>query len=212
MTGCDIPSPINFCDPNDAREWERTAQSRPERESVFRALAAELGGLKTNEPHVLELGSGPGFLAQILLHAIPDIRLTLLDFSPAMHELARARIGEAMSQVHFVERNFKDPNWTDGLGSFDAIITNQAVHELRHKRYAVALHSQVHKLLRPGTPYLVCDHFYGDGAMSDDQLYMTVAEQKHALEGAGFTDIHQVLLTGSLVMHRASLGLSGFRE
>ena len=204
MPGSDIPSPIDFRDPGAARDWARAAQSRPGRESVFHAFATELRGLDTNEPHVLELGSGPGFLAEYLLHAIPDIRLTLLDFSRAMHDLARARTGEAVRQVQFLERNFKDSNWTDGLGPYDAIITNQAVHELRHKRHAGALHSQVRHLLRSGAPYLVCDHFCGDGAMSDDQLYMTIAEQNHALEDAGFSDIRQVLLTGSLVMHRAA--------
>ena len=203
MSGPDVPSPIDFCDPGDAREWERTAQSRPGRESVFRAFASELEGLKASDPLVLELGSGPGFLADFLLQAMPHIRLTLLDFSRAMHDLARIRIGDAASRVRFVERSFKEPNWIDGLGPFDAIITNQAVHELRHKRYAGALHSQVQQLLRSGAPYLVCDHWYGDGGMSDGQLYMTFAEQRHALEGAGFVDIREVILAGSLVMHRA---------
>lgn len=204
MPDPDVPSPIDFCDPGDAREWERTAQSRPGRESVFRAFASELHGLQAADPHVLELGSGPGFLADFLLQAIPHIRLTLLDFSRAMHDLARIRIGDAATQVHFVERSFKDPNWTDGFRPFDAIITNQAVHELRHKRYAGVLHSQAQQLLRPGAPYLVCDHWYGDGGMSDDQLYMTVAEQRHALEEAGFVSVRQVILAGSLVMHRAA--------
>jgi predicted methyltransferase len=42
-------------------------------------------------------------------------------------------------------------------------MTNQAVHELRHKRHARELHRQVARLLTPGGSYLVCDHFCGPG-------------------------------------------------
>ena len=203
MPGAEIPSLIDFCNPEDAREWERKAPSRPGRASILRAFVSELHDLAANEFHVLELGSGPGFLAALLLEAFPSMRLTLLDFSYAMHDLARARIGET-NRVQFVERSFKEPNWGDGLGPFNAIITNQAVHELRHKRYAQALHSQARKLLRPGAPYLVCDHWYGEGGMSDDQLYMDIPEQRHALESAGFRAVRQVIVAGSLVMHRAA--------
>jgi hypothetical protein len=77
------------------------------------------------------------------------------------------------------------------------------VHELRHKRYAEALHSQVRHLLVPGGAYLVCDHFYGEGGMSNAQLYMTVKEQRDALRAAGFTQVDEVLLKGGLVLHRA---------
>jgi predicted methyltransferase len=87
---------------------------------------------------------------------------------------------------------------------FDAVVTNQAVHELRHKRYAAELHKQVRAVLKPGGIYLVCDHFCGEGGMGDDQLYMTVAEQKAALEFAGYASVDRVLLKDGMVLHRAS--------
>ena len=83
-------------------------------------------------------------------------------------------------------------------------MTNQAVHELRHKRYAPTLHHQVRGLLATGGNYLVCDHFAGEGGMSNSELYMTVEEQKAALFAAGFTNVEQLLLKGGLVLHRAS--------
>jgi hypothetical protein len=50
--------------------------------------------------------------------------------------------------------------------------------------------------------YLVCDHFYGDGGMSNDQLYMTVDEQRLALLNAGFADVTQGLLKSGIVLHK----------
>jgi hypothetical protein len=94
--------------------------------------------------------------------------------------------------------------FADELANMEPAITNQAVHELRHKRYAEKLHRQVARVLRPGGTYLVCDHFSGPEGMANDQLYMTAAEQKSAIESAGYTSVCQVLLKGGMVLHRAT--------
>ena len=203
MTEQDIPSPIDLRDPRDALEWERTAQERPGRVEVFQAIGRELRGLGKRHLAVLELGSGPGFLAAYLLETVPAVRLTLLDFSAAMHNLAQARIGPQATHVRFVERSFRSPDWSRDLGRFDAVVTNQTVHELRHKRYAAQLHAEVKGLLAPGGCYLVSDHFCGEGGLSNDQLYMTTAEQRDALLSAGFPEVRTVVTAGSLVVHHA---------
>jgi SAM-dependent methyltransferase len=200
----DVPSPIDLRDPRDAREWERTAQERPGRAEIFQAMGRELLALGNSDLTVLELGSGPGFLAAYLADTLPAVRLTLLDFSAPMHNLAQARLGPRATRARFVERSFKQPGWSQGLGPFDAVITNQAVHELRHKRYAAQLHGEVKEVLKPGGLYLVSDHFFGDGGLSNGQLYMTVAEQRDALLSAGFLEVQKVAEAGSLVMHRAT--------
>jgi hypothetical protein len=138
MQGPDVPTPIDFHDPQHAREWERTAQARPGRADMFKALG-----------------------------------------------------------------------WAEGLGPFDAVMTNQAVHELRHKRYAVQLHTVVRTLLAPKGVYLVCDHFFGDEGLANDQLYMTIEEQRTALRKAGFQDVQLVARAGTLAMHRASVASAG---
>lgn len=88
---------------------------------------------------VLELDSGPGFLAEAVLRDRPRARYTLLDSSPSMHDLARARLGTVPS-AQFVTVDFRRAHWGDHLGSFDAVATVQAAHELRHKSHAVELH------------------------------------------------------------------------
>lgn len=199
----DVPSPIDFRDPVDAQQWEATAQDRPGRLEMFQAFAAELRGISNSRLDVLELGSGPGFLAAYLLQEMLQIRMTLLDYSDAMHNLARKRLGKDVDRVHFAKRDFKESGWKQGLGMFDAVITNQAVHELQHKKYAVGLHSMVKGLLRPGGTYLVSDHFFGEGGLQNDQLYMTITDQQETLRKAGFAAVCQVAAAGSLVMHRA---------
>lgn len=179
----------------DALEWERNAMQRPFRTEFFEAFSRELLGLNLDSLNVLELGSGPGFLAEYLLSEIPELTMSLLDSSPAMHEIAKKRLGRHVARVEFIERDFKKDNWNADLGKFNAVITLQAVHELRHKRYATELHSQVRPLLAENGDYLFCDHFYGDEAMKNNQLFMSLIEQRQSLETAGFT-YNEVLLKG----------------
>ncbi len=203
MCVLDVPSPIDLRQMVDAREWADEAMvKRPWRTEFFAEFAEQL--VAGSAVRVLELGSGPGFLAKFLLDALPHIAYTALDFSPAMHELAAERIGAACSRIRFVERSFREPAWVEDLGFFDHVVTNQAVHELRHKRHARALHEQVRGLLAPQGRYLVCDHFAGPGGMKNDQLYMTIEEQRIALQEAGFARVEPLLLKRGLMLYAAS--------
>ena len=197
----DVPSPIDLRRMSDARPWAETALARrPVRPEFFDAFAREIG---RDGARILELGSGPGFLAEHLLGAWSGLDYTALDFSPAMHQLAAERLGERAMRVRFVERSFREPAWVEGLGPFDVVVTHQAVHELRHKDYATTLHAQVRPLLAAGGRYLVCDHHLGGEGLSNDQLYMTVDQQRDALLRAGFANVEAVLVKGGLVLHRA---------
>ena len=102
----DVASPIDLRRMEDAREWAETAtQKRPWRSEFFQAFAHLIEQQSSGkECRVLELGSGPGFLAQHLLQALPNIDYAALDFSEAMHTLARERLGEASSRVQFIKR------------------------------------------------------------------------------------------------------------
>lgn len=198
----DVPSPIDFLRIDHAREWEGNAMARPFRMDFFTAISAELERTVPADASILELGSGPGFLAQHLLTQLPRVTLHLLDYSAAMHTLAQARLANFSGRVTYVERSFREEGWGDGLGSFDAVVSVQAIHELRHKRYAAALHRAVKGLLAPGGEYLVCDHYFGDDAMRDNRLYMSIAEQQACLEDAGF-EVTTLLVKGGRTLLRA---------
>jgi SAM-dependent methyltransferase len=200
----DVPSPIDLRTMADAREWAATAlKKRPAREEFFQCFVGNLHLLGVAQPSVLELGSGPGFLARRVLEAIPTVEYTMLDFSPAMHELAREYLGPLAHMVRQVEADFKASGWTTGLGTFDAVITMQSVHEVRHKRHVADLHANVCSLLRTNGRYLVCDHYVGPDGMKNEALHMTVEEQRDALDRAGFNNVRCLLRKGGLVLHTA---------
>lgn len=142
---------------------------------------------------VLELGSGPGLLAERILHSCQIERYTLLDFSPPMLELSRARVGGHPAAA-FVLADFKQPDWTARVaGPFDAVVAMQAVHEIRHKRHVPGLYSDVRGLLRPGGLLLVCDHAPADDSARATALFATEAEQHAMMTGAGFSEVTTLL-------------------
>lgn len=207
----DVASPIDLRQMNDAKAWADSAlQKRPARTDFFNSFTTAILHYPISNPRILELGSGPGFLAQHVLDIIPASEYVALDFSAAMHQLAQERLGANADKVQFIERSFKDDNWTAGLGKFDVIVTMQAVHELRHKCYAVNLFKQVQQVLKADGIFLVCDHYAGidpDGiqGMHNDQLYMTIEEQYAALQQAGFSRINPLLLLQGMLVHQAKL-------
>lgn len=179
----DVPSPIDLCDPAVAHTWAREADAkRPWRAQVRNAFAEIIGGMSARR--VLELGSGPGLLAERILRSCAVESYTLFDFSQPMLDLSRERVRDRAAT--FVLGDFKQPDWGRAFAEpFDAIVTMQAVHELRHKRHATTLYRQIHELLWPEGRLLVCDHV----PVNDSGLYSTEAEHHAAMIGAGFLTV-----------------------
>jgi SAM-dependent methyltransferase len=197
----DVPSPIDLRDPIDAHRWVSEADSkRPWREMFRQAMADALAAASPPVRRVLELGAGPGLLAEVILRACPLERYTLLDFSPPMLELSRARVG-ANPATTFLLADFKQPDWGRTVdGPFDAVVTMQAVHEIRHKRHVPGLYRDVHALLRPGGLLLVCDHVPPDDSPRATALNATELEQHAAMSSAGFTEVKTLLLHRGLYL------------
>jgi SAM-dependent methyltransferase len=195
----DVPTSVDFHDPAHARRWtDETPHKRPWRTSFFAEFCTALRGTQLR---VLELGSGPGHLAREILTRCDVAEYIALDFSSAMHDLAREHLGELASRVSFVTRDFRTPDWTAGLSGLDAITTMQAVHETRHKRRALPLLAQARTILRPGGQLLYCDHYFVDGKKPG--LTLDRAEQPEVLRAAGYSRVTLLRDEGGMALYAA---------
>lgn len=198
----DVPSPINFHDPAQARAWETdTIARRPWRPKFFAGFADELNAHFADCFQVLELGSGPGHLAEAILTRCAVTQYCALDFSDAMHALARQRLKALASKMQFITGDFRLASWTEGLGSFDAILTLQAAHELRHIRRLPALLSQIRSVLSPNGLFLYSDH-YAEGGQNP-KLVLARSEQSRVLENAGFSRVRRLLDKRGMALYSA---------
>jgi SAM-dependent methyltransferase len=200
----EIPSPIDFDDPAQARAWvDSTVQKRPARPRFFAAFAAALNAHFARPVRVAELGSGPGHLAKAIIDNCAVGFYAAIDFSAAMHDLAREHLGPSSTRVDFIRRDFRHDNWTDGLGAFDAVVTMQAAHEVRHKTRQPALLKNIHGAIEEGGILLFCDHYSDAESTKDTGLFLTREEQLVMLEAAGFLRVEQLLDAGGMALYRA---------
>lgn len=203
----DVPYGEDFHDPAVAAAWaEGVMRKRPWRTTIFEHFAAIVGAAAVAKARVLELGSGPGFLAEQLLAKCPTIdHYTLLDFSEAMLEQSRRRLDGYRGRTEFLRADFKSDTWPRLVSApVDFVVSLQAVHELRHKRHAARLYSQLVSLLRPCAEVLICDHLpAGAHTPRHRVLYMTTEEKLEALTGAGLVEAKVAWSEHNMALYRA---------
>ncbi len=154
---------------------------------------------------VMDVGSGPGWVTQILVGL--GYRVVALDPSEVMNDLARRRLQgfEAMSGVATdtatcITATFEEADLTAYLAQVDAVMFHEALHHVIDERAAMG---KVFALLKPGG----CLSVSGEGSWTpgDGQLergldaemarYGTLESPftrpylRHVLQAAGFEDI-----------------------
>ncbi|MFU9046003.1 class I SAM-dependent methyltransferase [Acinetobacter tibetensis] len=207
----DIPSPINLQDSLHAIQWANEANfKRPYRQQFFAYYVSQILADLKQDIRILELGSGPGFFAYELLSRRPSINYTAVDFSAAMHNLAKQRLAAIPHKsVDFILADFKQQDWYTVLNGqrFNYIVIHQALHELRHKAYACDFHKSIaQQVIQPNGSYFITDHLaQPDGNMKNLELYMTKDEHIQSLSNANFRNIQIGLEIEGLCSLQATL-------
>ncbi len=198
----DVPYGNDWDSAEEVAAWaEEADRIRPWRAQIRDHIARRVAMFPAGA-RVLELGSGPGFLACRVLQRCPNLeRYTLLDFSEPMLGLSRERLA-VFPAASFVLGSFKSEDWPRRVGGpFDCVLSMQAVHELRHKRHALRLYEQAYHVLAVPGRIMICDHTPFDDASTSTALYMTEPEQQEALAQARFTNVQIELKIDSLVLY-----------
>jgi SAM-dependent methyltransferase len=206
MSVKEVPSDHDFFDPGYVKHWtESISRYRPERKRLFEVFAAEAKRIKKGALSVLELGCGPGFLAEALLKSCEIARYTLLDFSPQMLDLSGACLAKFQDRTVFIQADFKKADWAAGIrAGFDLIVSLQAVHELRHASRIPKLYAQLHSLLAPGGTILICDHVNSSSPCGHRAAhFMTVEEHLSAFKKAGFVNPREICPAADLSLMAA---------
>lgn len=99
---------------------------------------------------VLEIGTGTG---RNLPHYRDDVRLTGIELSPAMLEIARARARELGRDVDLRVGDAQTLDFVDE--SFDTVVCTLSLCTIPDDRAAVA---EVRRVLRPGGRFLLLEH------------------------------------------------------
>ena len=183
-----------------------TREKQQEEESGGKERAAdklmELLGPASTDIHVLDVGTGEGFLALKLAERgfrVVGIDSGSFDYSKDSIEKAREQSGQQGGDVEFLQADIRELDGPDG--GFDFIVSSQAVHCMADQPACL---QAVRRLLEPGGRFLCVDYlvgvqgFLGHGfhcflALSREEWVEMLVEQ-------GFTNIRMYEMTDFLVV------------
>jgi SAM-dependent methyltransferase len=205
----DVPTDHRWLDDEYVAEWAATANDAPHRAAIFEAFVSGLRALGAGSGlRILELGSGPGYLAEQICARIDVARYTAVDISPYMHAIARTRLAPWEPLIELVEVDYREPVWERTIGdSYDAAVTLQAVHELRRADLIPDLYRSVSTRLRPGGAFLVAD-LVNAPELEPKGHQLTVDEHLRTLTDAGFVRAECVVDLGRFALMRAERDVS----
>jgi tRNA (cmo5U34)-methyltransferase len=111
----------------------------------------------TPEPAVLDVGAGTGLMSAFLLEKFPGARLTLMDISENMLEMARQRF-RARPETRYVTCDY---SCSDLGGPYDIICSALSIHHLEteDKRH---LFRRIYTALKPGGMFVNADQADGE--------------------------------------------------
>jgi len=154
----DLPATHEWKEPGFASQWEALAdQVNPVRQEQLELL---LGLMRRERPGtVLDLGIGPGLVAEMVLDALPHTRLVGLDSSPPMLELARDRLARFCGRATMVEVDLETVTVPGCLAApVDAVFSVQTLHNLEPAAHR-ALIASTAEAMTPGGTLVIADRY-----------------------------------------------------
>jgi tRNA (cmo5U34)-methyltransferase len=120
----------------------------------FYAAALEL--IPADAKTIVDLGAGSGLFSAMLHTAFPEAQLYLIDFSEAMLELAKKRLGDA-PHLHYVLADYSTEALPAGC---DAVVSALSIHHLEDEGKQAILRN-IFAALRPSGVFVNADHIAG---------------------------------------------------
>jgi SAM-dependent methyltransferase len=186
---CKLSSMTKISDPHGFHDWSSkeyvrdwaTRQDRyeDERRPQFQMLADAIPFAKDARIQILDLGAGYGALAQFLLEQFPNATALCQDGSEEMAKLGRRRMAEWKGRFDYVIADFSKPGWSRAIhGSFDAVVSSIAIHNVRVPSIIEGIYKEVFELLKPGGCFL-----------NLDLTFVPLGKQLGWLRAAGFSEV-----------------------
>jgi SAM-dependent methyltransferase len=131
--------------------WADRFAPTPERMALFERMHAELAAALPPDATLVELGVGPGYLAEYLLDALPQVRYWGVDFSRPMLELAGSRLRAHGPRLGLLRADLLTDAWWRGVPApIDAVVTTWSLHDLGSQANVEAVYRSCARELRSG--------------------------------------------------------------
>lgn len=133
-------------------------EDRPERSQIMQHIAKQLTALPFSPLQGIELGFGPGHLAEQLLAKIPRLRYTGIDSSELLFGYAQDRLAAFGSRATLIKADLNQNRWLELLPDpVQAIVSMQSLHDLGGETQVNRIYALANSLLAPGGLFLNAD-------------------------------------------------------
>jgi SAM-dependent methyltransferase len=172
------------------RGWSNRFVPTAERLRLFDMILDQIHRPSMPNPHVVELGIGPGYMARHILQRDAIITYEGLDFSDAFFQVARETIGDLMHRVTLTRADLMDQDWPAKLSRRPgAIISTWALHDLGSQQAVADVYARCHATLADGGVLVNGDFIKPDGTTWDyEPGRFAIARHIELLRAAGFSD------------------------
>ncbi len=176
------------------RQWAESAdERRPARRPMFRHIAEIVARIPGAQPRMVELGCGPGTLAETLLERMPLLRYDGFDLSPIMLELAHERVDRFGARARLHAADLRTDAWLAYVDdAVHAVVTNQALHDLGSEEAVAATYRRALDLLKPGGTFVNAELVIADATKAKPGKLL-LARHLELLRTCGFDDVHTEL-------------------
>lgn len=114
-----------------ARDWSDRFVPTPERLRLFDLIFSQLQTAIPGDGCIVELGMGPGYLADYLLERLPEVSYCGIDFSSPMLDIAGERLKKYSPRVVYTQADLVEDAWEQSVsGPVHAIVSTWALHDL----------------------------------------------------------------------------------
>ena len=125
--------------------------------SDFYGVAVDNINLSTSAPEILDLGAGTGLFSEFILQKYPNAKITLVDLSQKMLDIAQKRFS-SNKNINIIQGDFST---FKGEKLYNAVISSLAIHHLEDKT-KVELYNTIFSLLKPDGIFINAEQVAGE--------------------------------------------------
>ena len=131
-----------------SKDWAEKFTPTLERVELFETILRRISELIAPSFHILELGIGPGYLAEFLLSKLPEASYEGLDFSEPMLQIAKKRLKKYHQKVHYTQADLTSNVWNRKLKQQpNIIVSTWALHDLLQESNIFSVYQMVNRIL-----------------------------------------------------------------
>lgn len=145
----------------------------------FYQMAISLAELDNDSPVVLDLGAGTGLFSSYILNKYPKAKLTLIDLSEAMLDIAKTRF-QHHSNVEYIVSDYTKYDYTE---RYDLVISSLSIHHLLDSEKQ-ELYQKIFSIMKDNSIFINADQVLGLTPYLES-LY--TSKWKNYVENSGLT-------------------------